>query len=194
MNVRPACCRELCTLSAILLLSCGSETTTTVERLQKPPMTLTSPAFTHGGIIPDRCSWSADNLSPPLKWKNTPEGVRSFALIMRDQDAERKHYVHWVVMNLPADTRYLSEGAGSRSLVPGESMSMGSYLGVVPQKDYRFHRYVFTLYALDAMLTPDTVPFDIERLEQLVAGHVLAKAELMGRYGRSRLVLPRFVR
>jgi Raf kinase inhibitor-like YbhB/YbcL family protein len=155
-------------------------------------MALTSPAFSHGGVIPDRCSWVSENLSPPLEWKNVPAGTQSFALIMRDLDATRRRYVHWLVLNIPADARYLPEGAGSRALVAGESTGFGGYCGVVPHMDYRFHRYVFTLYALDAVLQPDTTPVEIEQLEQLAAGHVLAKAELMGRYGRSKLVLPRW--
>ena len=179
-------------LSALLLLSCGSETTTSTRKLEKQPMMLTSTAFVHGGEIPDRCSCAGENLSPPLEWKNVPDSTRSFALIMRDIDAARRHYVHWVVLNIPADARFLSEGAGSRTLVPGESPGIGGYMGVIPDKEYRFHRYVFTLYALDTTLPTDSTPFEIEQLEQLAAGHVLAKAELMGRYGRSKLIVPRW--
>jgi hypothetical protein len=179
-------------LSAALLLSCGSETTTTIRKLEKPPMTLTSTAFVHGGKIPDRCSCAGENLSPPLEWKNVPDSTESFALIMRNIDPGRWHFIHWVVLNIPADTRYLPEGAGRRTLVPGESPGIGGYIGVIPDKEYRFHRYVFTLYALDTTLTTDSTPTEIEQLEQMAAGHVLAKAELMGRYGRSKLIMPRW--
>jgi len=176
-------------LSATLLLSCGSETTTTIQKLEKPPMSLSSPAFAHGGLIPECYS---GRISPPLEWKNVPAGTRSFALIMRNPDFVRWRYVHWVLLNIPADTRYLPEGAGRRALVPGDSPGVGSYIGVVPPEDRRFNRYFFTLYALDTTLTPDSTPVEIEQLEQLAAGHVLAKAEMMGRYGRSKLVLPKF--
>jgi Raf kinase inhibitor-like YbhB/YbcL family protein len=190
---KPDLILALIAVSALLLVSCGSETTTSIRKLEKQPMTLSSPAFTHGGVIPDRCSWVGGNLSPPLEWKNVPDSTRSFALIMRNIDAARWHYVHWVVLNIPADVRYLSEGAGSRVLGSGESSGCGGYIGVIPDKENRFHRYVFTLYALDTMLPPDSAPVEIEQLEQLAAGHVLAKAELMGRYGRSKLVLPKFL-
>lgn len=180
-------------LSVLLLFSCGNETTTTIRKLEEQPMTLSSPAFVHGGVIPDRCSWVGGNLSPPLEWKNVPDSTRSFALIMRNIDPGRWHYVHWVVLNVPADVRYLPEGAGRRALVPGQSPGIGGYMGVIPDKEQRFHRYVFTLYALDTMLPPNSAPTEIEQLEQLAAGHVLAKAELMGRYGRSKLVLPKFL-
>jgi phosphatidylethanolamine-binding protein (PEBP) family uncharacterized protein len=70
-------------------------------------------------------------------------------------------------------------------------MHLGGYIGVSPPDERRFNRYVFTLYALDTTLAPDSTPVEIEQLEQLVAGHILAKAELMGRYGRSGLAVPR---
>ena len=174
--------------AAILLLSCGSETTTTIEKLEKPPMSLSSPAFKYGGLIPKLYSGKT---SPPLEWKNVPSGTKSFALIMRSPDPTRWRYVHWVLLNIPADTRYLPEGAGRRSLVPGQPLDMGGYIGVGPPEDRRFNRYVFTLYALDTVLAPDTMPVEIEQLEQLAAGHILAKAELLGLFGgRREFTLP----
>ena len=180
--------RILAVLAGIsLLLSCGSETTTTIQKLEKPPMALSSPAFTHGGMIPEDYSGQT---SPPLEWKNVPDGTKSFALIMRNPDVVRWRYIHWVMLNIPADTRYLPEGAGRRALVPGESPGYGGYIGVSPPEERRFNRYFFTLYALDTTLPKDSTPVEIEQLEQLAAGHILAKAELMGRYGRSRLTTP----
>lgn len=181
----------LIVLPALLLLSCGSETTTTIRKLEKPPMSLSSPAFAHGGMIPDGYSRAAGNVSPPLEWKNAPDSARSLALIMRDVDATSRGYIHWVMLNIPADVRHLSEGAGRRALVPGQPPGFGGYIGVVASLDYQLHRYVFTLYALDTALTSSSTPAGIEQLEQLVAGHILAKAELMGRYGRSGLAVPR---
>jgi len=176
-------------LSALLLVACGNETTTTIQKLEQPPMSLSSPAFPHGGTIPERYS---SKVSPPLEWKNVPAGTKSFALIMRNPDAERWWCVHWVLLNIPADTRYLPEGAGRRALVPGGSPGVGAYIGVMTPEDRRFNRYVITLFALDTVLASDSTPLDIEHLEQLAAGHVLAKAELMGRYGSSRLTRPRW--
>ena len=165
--------------------------TTSIKKLEQPPMVLSSPAFAHGRMIPDSYSRAAGNTSPPLEWKNAPGSTRSFALIMRDIDATSRDYIHWVLLNIPADVRYLSEGSGRRALAPGQPSGVGAYIGVVASLDYRLHRHVFSLYALDTVLVSDSAPTDIEQLEQLVAGHVLAKAELMGRFGRSRLVLRR---
>jgi phosphatidylethanolamine-binding protein (PEBP) family uncharacterized protein len=45
------------------------------------------------------------------------------------------------------------------------------------------HRYVFTLYALDAMLSPPS-PADKKQLMKAMEGHVLASGQLMGRVHR----------
>ena len=144
--------RELCVLTALILLSCGSETTTTIEKLQKPPMTLTSPAFRHGDVLPDRYAysgwWRQPAISPPLDWTNVPDGTSRFALILYDTKADSAgaYSVCWFALNLPGDTRYLTEGAGGRGADAGSGL--GSYRGI-GRSEGRPHRFVFVLYALN---------------------------------------------
>jgi phosphatidylethanolamine-binding protein (PEBP) family uncharacterized protein len=45
------------------------------------------------------------------------------------------------------------------------------------------HRYVFTLSALDTQLYLGPKPTKLE-VEEAMAGHLLARAQLVGRYGR----------
>ncbi len=82
--------RKLCVLTAILLLSCGSETKTVIEKLEKPPMTLTSPAFKHGEVLPDTYThsgwWGQPAVSPPLEWTNVPDGTSRFTLVLYDPE------------------------------------------------------------------------------------------------------------
>jgi len=53
------------------------------------------------------------------------------------------------------------------------------YIGPCPPD--REHRYFFRLYALDAPITGKTFK-DRAELEAALKGHILAQAELMGRY------------
>jgi Raf kinase inhibitor-like YbhB/YbcL family protein len=168
----------LCAVAALLPLGCGSETTTSIEHLRKPPMLLSSPAFRHGGTVPD-CY--ADPLrsppSPPLEWTNVPDSTRCFALILYEAEAlaDGEFATHWLALNLPGDTRYLPEGAGSHGTDAGGGCC--GYAGM-RRPARRPHRFVFALYALDAPVTCTFLPTGPAEVEDAAAGHILAKAEL----------------
>jgi cyclopropane-fatty-acyl-phospholipid synthase len=57
-------------------------------------MTLRSPAFANGAVIPVRFTCDGDDISPHLEWNAAPEGTRAFALVMDDPDAPRATWVH----------------------------------------------------------------------------------------------------
>src|SRR5262249_29199342 len=71
---------------------------------------LTSTAFEQGGVIPKEHTADGRNVSPPLRWSDPPAGSKSFALICEDPDAPQNAFTHWVIFNVPADSRALAEG------------------------------------------------------------------------------------
>ena len=68
-------------------------------------VTITSSAFQEGGLIPAKYTCDGSDTSPPLQWDAVPEGTKSIALISDDPDAPMGTWVHWVLFNLPAETR-----------------------------------------------------------------------------------------
>src|SRR5215470_11422335 len=64
-------------------------------------MTLTSTAFTNGGIIPTEFTCSGLDVSPPLTWSGVPAGTESLALTVIDPDAPVKPFTHWVIFDIP---------------------------------------------------------------------------------------------
>ena len=151
-------------------------------------MELHSTAFDAGGMIPSKYSCDGQDLSPPLSWSDVPPTTRSFALIADDPDAPRGLWVHWVVWNIPAESRSLEEGMLKRDSLPNgakqgttDFRSVG-YGGPCPPSGT--HRYFFKLYALDAMLNlpSSTAKQD---LEVAMKGHIIQQAELMGKYRRT---------
>ena len=64
-----------------------------------------STAFEEGGMIPERYTCDGADVSPPLALSAVPEGTKSIALICDDPDAPRGTWVHWVLFNLPPETR-----------------------------------------------------------------------------------------
>ena len=80
-------------------------------------MTLNSPAFKQNGHTPSKYTCEGKDVSPPLAWEGVPNGAKSLVLIIDDPDAPdpkapKMVWVHWVVYNMPPDTKSLPENAG----------------------------------------------------------------------------------
>jgi len=154
---------------------------------KKMAITVTSTAFQEGGMIPAKYTADGANVSPPLAWTGIPEGTKSLALINDDPDAPVGTWVHWVLYNLPPDTKLLAENVPSNATLPNgarhgtnDFRKLG-YGGPAPPSGT--HRYYFKVYALDAML--DLAPGATKKqLEKAMAGHILGQGQLMGKYKR----------
>ncbi len=144
---------------------------------------LTSDAFANGQSIPAKYSCLGKNLSPAIAWNDPPTGTQSFALIVDDPDAPMGTWVHWVLFNIPANTRSLTEDyyAESPITVGKNSSSHLSYDGPCPPSGT--HRYYFKLYALDIPLTlsPGATK---DQLLKAMDGHILTQGELMGTFSK----------
>ena len=151
-------------------------------------MMLTSRAFVQGQTL--RRTYTADgaDVSPALQWSKVPRFTKSFAVICRDTDAPGGAFIHWLVYNIPGTASGVPE-----ALPREEKLSDGSiqgtndfgvtgYNGPKPPPG-RPHEYHFELYALGTMLPVET-GFNAARLLELMEGHVMATARLMGTYRR----------
>jgi len=143
-------------------------------------MKIKSSAFESGDVIPDKYSRYHDDLTPPLEFSDLPDGTRSLVLILDDPDAPSGLFTHWVVFNIDPVVRHFAENDAPPDVLFGmTSWGEAGYGG--PQPPDREHRYFFRLYALDKWLDlPQGTPR--EKVEAAMQGHMLAHAELMGRY------------
>jgi Raf kinase inhibitor-like YbhB/YbcL family protein len=152
------------------------------EALRMETLTITSPAFGQAETIPARHTCDGSDTSPALVIAKVPPAAQTLALIMDDPDAPVGTWVHWVVWNIPAQTREIPEGGLPTQAIQGKnSWPRTGYGGPCPPSGT--HRYFFKVYALDTMLhlgnsTTKAV------LERAMVGHILAKGELMGTYKR----------
>lgn len=153
----------------------------------KMAIVITSSAFKEAGMIPPKYTCDGQNISPPLNWQQTPQGVKSFALISDDPDAPVGTWVHWVMWNIPAEVNGLPEGVQPiKELPDGSKQGISDfhrpgYGGPCPPSGT--HRYYFKIYALDTKLD---LPDNSTKQSLLAAmkGHILAEGSLMGKYKR----------
>lgn len=200
-------------------------------------MYLVSDSFEPYAFLPERLAFGrndptnhfafAGNRNPHLAWGDVPEGTRSFALLCWDPDVPsrgddvnqpgrevprtlpRVRFFHWVLLDLPADTRHLPEGSHSDGITPRGKSPAASPLGVPgindytgwfagnpqmegpyygydgpapPWNDTRVHGYHFTVFALDVATTGMHGSFDGPKAEAAIRRHVLGQATLVGLY------------
>jgi len=201
-------------------------------------MNLTSHSFSDGNAIPARYAFGkidpqthialSENRNPHLAWDDVPAGTQSFVLLCHDPDVPsqpddvnqegrsvpaslpRVDFYHWVLIELPAESRDIEDGAYSSGITPrgkagpltpqgarqgvndytqwfaGDNDMRGDYFGYdgpcPPWNDTIPHRYVFTLYALDVANLPLDGAFTGADVTRAMQGHVLAQASLTGVY------------
>jgi Raf kinase inhibitor-like YbhB/YbcL family protein len=149
---------------------------------------LRAEAFNHGADIPRKFSCQGSDTSPALVWTDPPPGTQSLVLIVDDPDAPAGTWVHWVMYDLPPSTRRLDEALPPTTDVAGggrqgaNDFGKTGYGGPCPPPG-KPHRYFFKLYALNSRLNLRAGATK-QDVEQAMKGHVLAKAEVMGRYRR----------
>lgn len=200
-------------------------------------MKLTIESFPNGGTIPRQFALGVpdrethvtfgQNRNPHLWWTDPPEGTRSFAIICHDVDVPtrpddvnqegrtvpidlpRVNFFHWVLVDVPADLREITEGAVSRGVTErgkpvgpteygragrndytgwfsGDPNLEGEYGGYdgpgPPWNDERLHHYHFTLSALDTERLDLPASFGGQEAIEAMEGHVLAQSKWIGTY------------
>jgi Raf kinase inhibitor-like YbhB/YbcL family protein len=188
---------RILTACAILALSAA---VSAPARAQAPPaaapavpgLTVMSPAFDDGSIIPPKFTQSVDAwVSPQLKWTNVPPNTVSFVLIAHDPDValEKKtgDVLHWMAFNIPGTSTGLPEGVPTNATLPDGTIQaknrrgLVGYLGPGAPAVGPYHHYTFELFALDTKLS---LGADATRDDVLAAmnGHILGKGVLVGRF------------
>ena len=176
----------LWTVMVVIVSGCVS--TNTEEECVTNNISVYSDGFENGARLASDYSCDGENISPDLHWEAIPDGTKSIALIMDDPDAPGRTFVHWVLYNIPASSRGFSGGVKKNTSLEDGSLQGKNDFGRIgydgpcppPGKP---HRYFFKVYALD---TKPALKSGItkKQLEKAMSGHILAKGEIIGTYGR----------
>ena len=159
-------------------------------------MTLTTSAWTDGGMIPAKYTQAGDQVSPPLAWSSVPDNIASFVLIVHDADSAigtgADDILHWLLWNIPGAARSLPEGVPQGPQLADGTLQISAsgpyYRGPGALSAGPPHHYVFELYALDAVLDVPPVraspPQTRAAVMAAMAGHVRGKAVYAGLFRR----------
>jgi Raf kinase inhibitor-like YbhB/YbcL family protein len=159
-------------------------------------MTLTTTAWTDGGMIPAKYTQAGAQVSPPLAWSHVPDGTTHFVLIAHDIDAAvgpgTDDVLHWMVWNIPAATRSLPEAVAQGATLPDGSRQISAsgpyYRGPGAPASGPPHHYVFEIFALDGAVDVAAVgqtPAQTRAaVEAAMAGKIRARGALVGLFKR----------
>jgi len=196
-------------------------------------MRIYSHSFHNGQPIPaEFAAGTADgfasNRNPHLAWDGVPEDTAAFALLCIDPDVPtvagmvgrvdveipadqpRTDFIHWVMIDIPADVREIAAGSCSDGVTPGgkrtpagpagarqglndytgwfanDAQMTGDWCGYdgpyPPANDLRVHRYFFRVFALDVAHLDVPERFTAADVLRAMQGHVLAEAAIYGTY------------
>lgn len=155
-------------------------------------LTISSPSFAANASIPAKHTCEGADISPALRWTESPAAMQSFVLIADDPDAPdpkapQRTWVHWVLYDIAPSATEIPEGVADSDLPPGTRQGLNDwkrtgYGGPCPPIGR--HRYFFKLYALDRTLG-DLGAATKAEVEKAMQGHVIAQAELVGTYQKT---------
>jgi Raf kinase inhibitor-like YbhB/YbcL family protein len=146
-------------------------------------MKITSSAFENNQSIPEKYTCDGENINPPLEFSEIPASAKSLVLIVEDPDAPSKIWIHWVLYNMSPNISFINENSKPSNAEEGiNDFGKSGYGGPCPPSGT--HRYIFRLYALDALLEDMPDFTDKEILTEAMHGHVIEQVELIGTYSK----------
>ncbi len=152
-----------------------------VAQAAGPAITVTTSAFQTGGMIPEKFTCKGANENPPLQFREVPPNAKSIVVIVDDPDAPGGTFNHWLIWNIAPTTKEIASNSVPAGAVQGKNdFGKLGYGGPCPPS---LHRYFFRVIALDTTLGLKSGASRVA-LDRAIAGHILARGELMARFGR----------
>ena len=150
---------------------------------------ISSPAFKDGETIPKKygCKYNGGkDISIPINFSNVPKNAQSIVLIMDDPDAKKvvgKTWVHWILSDIPPDTKYLDEvkyGKVDVGVAGKNSDRSKKYFGPCPPKNE--HQYNIKAYSLNTKLEKSLKGLTQEKFEKLYENEIISSFMISGKF------------
>jgi Raf kinase inhibitor-like YbhB/YbcL family protein len=193
----------LCFVTAVWAGGCSAPQSPPASATPSPAATTTAPAQApvtvpgvfslhvdatdSGAVLPVAYTCKGAGESPELSWENAPQGTKSLVLIVDDPDAPKGTFTHWLLYNIPPQTRRIDRAQPNAKVLANGAQqgdtSTGSrgYFPPCPPIGPA-HRYVFSLYAVDYDIGMPTA--DRDSIDWAMSGHVLGQATVTTTFKR----------
>jgi Raf kinase inhibitor-like YbhB/YbcL family protein len=143
----------------------------------------------HAGASKTNPNCVGQNVSPELKWTNTPAVAKSLVLVMSDWEGQSGYGSHHLLAyNIKPTVTGFAEGELSKESdkFTGGKETSGTtvYRGPCPPAGLTPHHYIFTVIATD--LEPGALPTGLTRDElwEKLKGHAKGVAGVVGVFNR----------
>jgi Raf kinase inhibitor-like YbhB/YbcL family protein len=161
-----------------------------IKRINGGIMKLISTSYQNNHSIPVKYANTGvsggQNISPEFSWSGIPGGTKSFVLAIIDIHPIASNWVHWMLINIPANITSIEEDCLNKSGIPAGSNELSNsfgqkgYGGPQPPKGSGRHEYVATIYALDIEKINLSGQIFERNLLKEIQSHILDKAVLTG--------------
>lgn len=160
--------------------------------MKGPSLSVSSTAFADGdsmSAIHATHAAGGSNVSPPLSWSGAPAGTMSYALECVDFAPIANRWVHWLVVDIPAETTSLVAGA-SRARMPAGARELANGYGTTgwggpqPPPGSGLHEYRITIHALNTARVEVADDATLDEFHAALRAHALASGSLSGTFQR----------
>ncbi len=147
---------------------------------------LTSPDIAEGGVLPAEYTCDGASSTLALRWSGSPEGTKSYAVLMDHIASPTDIHWYWILYNIPVEVTSLAKNSTGIGVLGTNSVNDKLEYSPPCSKGPGFKTYTYTVYALSAepefSVSPDKVNREI--FLAAVQGITLANAKLNVTYAR----------
>lgn len=156
-------------------------------------LAMSSTGFVNGTRMPARYAGESApdgrNVSPAVLWTGGTPQVSSYALVMVDRHPIADNWVHWMVVDMPANTAALPENASGPVMPPGareltNTYGRVGYGGPTPPRGSGDHTYEITVYGLSVDRLDIAQGATLEQFEEAVRPVTIARGTLTGTFSQ----------